>query len=289
MIPELAEAIATLAAAGIESPRFEAQILLALALGVTRAQVVAGLAPPPDEAQRQAFKHLVRERARRVPLAYLRGSQEFYGLPFTVTPDVLIPRPETELLVDFALEKLRAAETPSPVLADVGTGSGCVAIAVLAYYPPAKALAVDISAAALTVAGTNATRNGVTERIRFVRAGLLAGLAAAHFDLVVSNPPYIPTSDIPTLQEEVRAFEPALALDGGVDGLDFHRGLVAEGGRVLRPGGWLAVEVAMGQAPAVAALFRQAGLTSIAARRDLAGFERVVSGMKHLHGYDRLP
>ncbi|HZT40930.1 MAG TPA: peptide chain release factor N(5)-glutamine methyltransferase [Chthonomonadaceae bacterium] len=277
MIPDLAEAIATLAAAGIEDPRFEAQILLALALGVSRSQVVAGLAPPPTEAQRQAFLSLVQERARRVPLAYLRGSQEFYGLPFTVTPEVLIPRPETELLVDFALETLRAAETPSPVLADVGTGSGCIAIAVLAHCPPARALAVDISAAALAVAGTNAARNGVTERIRFARAGLLTGLATAHFDLVVSNPPYIPTSEIPKLQEEVRAFEPELALDGGADGLDFHRGLVTGAMRALRPGGWLAVEVAMGQAPVVAALFRQAGLTSIAIRQDLAGIERVVA------------
>lgn len=282
MIPEQAEAIATLAAAGVEDPRFEAQLLLALALGVSRSQVVAGLAPFPTEAQQQAFLHLVRERARRVPLAYLRGSQEFYGLPFLVTPDVLIPRPETELLVDFALEMLRTAETPSPILADVGAGSGCIAIAALAHCPAARAIAVDISAAALAVAGTNAVQNGVTERIRFVRAGLLTGLATAHFDLVVSNPPYIPTSEIPKLQEEVRAFEPALALDGGADGLDFHRGLVTGALRVLRPGGWLAVEVAMGQAPAVAALFRKAGLTSLTIRRDLAGIERVVAGKADL-------
>ena len=279
-------ALARLNAAGIESPRFEAQLLLALTLGVSRTTILAGLRSDLSEREFQRFEGLVRERERRVPLAYLRGTQEFYGLTFAVTPATLIPRPETEMLVDFALEKLTL---PPPlleerglggevILVDVGTGTGCIPIAVLAHCPGAYAIAVDLSAEALKVARGNAEANGVADRLRFVRGNLLTGMGR-EIDLLLSNPPYIPTGEVDGLQPEVRDFEPHLALDGGADGLDLLRGLAREARRVLKPGGWLAVEIAMGQAPVVIKLFAANGLTDIAARRDLAGIERIVYGM----------
>ncbi len=306
-------------AAGIETPRFEAQLLLALALGVTRTVVVAGLHPRLSEKEFRAFERLVRERERHVPLAYLRGTQEFYGLTFTVTPATLIPRPETELLVEFALEKLspphckgsalngsrlglatletqrhrekqergkREEEitlsphhplTPSPLLVDVGTGTGCIPIAVLANCPEARAIALDLSAEALAVARQNANANGVADRLCCVQGDMLTGVGR-NIDLLLSNPPYIPTEEVAGLQPEVRDFEPRLALDGGPDGMTFLRRLAGEARRVLKPNGWLAVEVAIGQAAAVTALFAAQGLTEIVIRRDLAGIERMVCG-----------
>lgn len=270
----------TLAEAGIEASRFEAQLLLALALGVSRTAILAETYPEPSEAQWAEFERLVTERAKRVPLAYLRGRQEFYGLSFVVGPAVLIPRPETELLVEFALERLKEHPAKQAAIADVGTGSGCIAIAVLAHLPTARAVAFDLSAEALTLARNNATINSVTDRVCFVRADTLSAARTTAYDLIVSNPPYIPTAEIPTLQTEVRAHEPHLALDGGEEGLTVHRHLAAGARRALRPGGWLAVEVAMGQAQAVASLYRDTGLKPITIRRDLAGIERLVAGQK---------
>jgi release factor glutamine methyltransferase len=275
----------------------EAQLLLAQALGVSRTAVVAGLHADPAAAQWQEFERLTAERARRIPLAYLRGTQEFYGLPFAVCPSVLIPRPETELLVDFALEKLwpvvegRAGEDTSgrdgPLLVDVGTGSGCIAVAALANFENARGVALDVSPEALAVARRNAGANGVAERLRFARGSLLSGISAASVDCIVSNPPYIPTSEISTLQTEVREWEPRLALDGGEDGLVFQRGLAAGAVRTLRPGGWLAVEVAWGQAGQVVDLLRTAGLNQIETRLDLAGVARLVCGQKREQGRQR--
>ncbi|HLK55561.1 MAG TPA: peptide chain release factor N(5)-glutamine methyltransferase [Chthonomonadaceae bacterium] len=283
-------------AADIENPRFEAQLLLALTLGVSRTTIVAGLRPELSTAEFRAMERLVRERERHVPLAYLRGTQEFYGLTFAVTPATLIPRPETELLVEFVLEKCREygihegarRDTKknheeegfvAPVFVDVGTGSGCIPIAVLAHCPEARAFAIDLSAEALEVAGRNAQAHGVTDRLRLIQGDLLTGVSG-NLDIIVSNPPYIPTGEVAGLQPEVRDFEPRLALDGGADGLTLLRGLAREADRVLKPGGWLAVEVALGQADAVKELFAAYGLTDIAARRDLAGIERIVYGRK---------
>jgi len=277
--------------AGIESPRFEARLLLAQTLGLATSAIITGLYPALDVAQARAFVDLVEARARHVPFAYLRGEQEFYGLPFTVGPAVLIPRPETELLVDFAIEswKARSDEVESGkrttednaryCFADVGTGSGCIAVAILAHCPELRAVAFDLSEAALSVAHQNARRNGVADRLRCV-CGSLLDSAAPGYALIVSNPPYIPTGEIAELQPEVRDFEPRLALDGGADGLDRLRGLVAGAQRVLAPEGWLAVEVARGQAEPVAALFRAAGLTQVALRNDLAGIPRMVCGQR---------
>ena len=274
---QLQTAIARLTAAGVETPRLEAQLLLAQALGVTRTAVVAGIYREASEEQFAEFERLVQARERRVPLAYLRGTQEFYGLTFRVGPEVLIPRPETEMLVEFALEKL--GETVGS-LADVGTGSGCIVTSALAHNAAVRGVGFDLSAAALAVARGNAAQNGVAERVRWVQGDLLLGAGAERFAVVVSNPPYIPSAEIEALAPEVRDAEPRLALDGGADGLECYRRLAEQAMRALRPGGWLAVEVGMGQAPDVAALWQTADWQAVEARRDLAGIERVVCGRK---------
>ena len=253
----------------------EAQLLLALALGITRTTVTAGLYELLGSAERGRFQDLVESRCSRAPLAYLRGTQEFYGLDFDVGPAVLIPRPETEMLVEFAREMLDAGCTACPYVcelprgatsaqagfrmrfADVGTGSGCIAVAVLARR--------------------NAVRHSVDSRLRFVRSDFLAGASAGRFDLILSNPPYIPSGELAGLQPEVRDSEPALALDGGPDGLAPYRRLAPLARHSLALGGSLAVEVGQGQAPDVARIFAGAGLSRIEVRRDLAGIERLVA------------
>jgi release factor glutamine methyltransferase len=272
----LQAAIARLMAAGVESPRLEAQLLLAQALGTTRTAVVAGIYRDPDAGRIAEFERLVRARESRVPLAYLRGTQEFFGLTFQVGPQVLIPRPETEMLVEFALEKLGVAGT----LADVGTGSGCILTAVLVNATQTRGVGFDLSAGALATAQRNAALNGVSERVRLVRGDLLTAAHAGSFEVIVSNPPYIPSVQIAGLAPEVRDAEPRLALDGGTDGLGCYRRLAVQALCALRPGGWLAVEVGRGQAAQVAALWQAAGWQEVAARSDLAGIERVVCGRK---------
>jgi release factor glutamine methyltransferase len=272
----LQAAMGRLMKAGVETPRLEAQLLLAQALGVTRTSIVAGIFREPDGAQLSEFERLVQARESRTPLAYLRGTQEFFGLTFRVGPEVLIPRPETEMLVEFALENLAMAGT----LADVGTGSGCILAASLTHAPQARGVGFDLSAGALDVARYNIRQNEVAERTRLVRGDLLTGAGAESFDVIVSNPPYIPSLEIETLAPEVRDAEPRLALDGGADGLECYRRLAVQALRALKTGGWLAVEVGMGQAPDVAALWQAAGWHEVEARRDLAGIERVVCGRK---------
>lgn len=271
----LIDAIKALEASGIENARLDAQLLLAQALGVSRTSVLAETYSTPTAEQLAEFARLVSKRVQRIPLAYLRGTQEFYGLTFDVAPAVLIPRPETELLVEFALEKIIGKQTA--LLADVGTGSGCIAVSVVKMLPGVRAVATDISQDALMVAQRNAVRHGVSDRLQFVRTDTLTGVSGP-FDLILSNPPYISTAEIAGLQPEVRDAEPLLALDGGHTGLEVFEKLIAQAARLLHPGGWLAFETAMGQAPEVAELMRRAGFTEVATRQDLAGIERIVYG-----------
>jgi len=268
---------------GVESPRLEAQLLLALALGISRSAVTAGLYGPIDDSRRAQFQGLVEARCHRTPLAYLRGSQEFYGLDFEVGPAVLIPRPETEMLVDFGLDCLRAnaaSISREPCLADVGIGSGCIAISVLANYSQATGVGFEISSPAIDVARTNAFRHGVAARLTMMRSDLMTGVAASRFDLILSNPPYIARGELESLQPEVRDAEPRLALDGGVDGLDPYRRFAPQAMRSLVPGGFLAVEVGQGQAREVAELFHRAGLRGVEIRKDLASIERLVAARR---------
>ncbi len=220
---------------------------------------------PPDLAAR--LDPLVSRRAVGEPVAYLCGAREFYGRTFSVTRDVLIPRPETELLCERVLSLMaaRPAPSPSPVIVDVGTGSGCIAVTLAAERPDISAIATDTSAAALAIAAANATRHGVAGRIRFV---------------VVSNPPYIPEGDRAGLMRDVRDFEPAAALFAGEDGLEVIRALIPEAWTALRAGGVLVLEIGSGQADAVVSLMAEAGFIAIRTTRDLAGIARTVEGVR---------
>jgi release factor glutamine methyltransferase len=269
----LATAVSRLAAAGVPEPRADAEVLLAHALGSDRAALVVRAREPLDPASAARFEALLARRAAREPAAYLTGEREFWSLPIRVDARVLIPRPETELVVATAL---RLAPRARHVL-DVGTGSGAIAIALATELPAARVLASDRMAPALAVAAVNRTR--LAPRVALVRADLLAPFRAAAFDLLVANPPYCPAGTV--VQAEVRDWEPATALYAGADGLDALDALVDEAPRVLGPGGWLVVEVGLGQADAVVARMRARGsYDGYEVVRDLAGVERVVAARK---------
>jgi release factor glutamine methyltransferase len=267
-----------LKAAGIANAVRETDWLLAYALDVPPHTLVLEGERPVSGLQAERAWSLLGRRAARAPLQYLLGTQEFRGLDITVTPDVLIPRPETELLVE---ETLRAvADVTAPAIADAGTGSGCIAVSLALERGDATLYALDISAPALAVATSNAGRHGVRDRIRFVRADLLEAFgsaASAMFDVIVSNPPYIPFGDLEGLQPEVARYEPRVALAAGTDGLAFHRRLLQEAPLFLKPGGRLIMELGCGQAEAVTQLTRQCGaFDSIECRKDAAGIERAL-------------
>ena len=211
-------------------------------------------------------------------MAYLLGQREFYGRVFKVDKRVLVPRPDTETLVDVALERTRACSMSMRLL-DLCTGSGCVAITLARERPTSRVTATDVSADALEVARANAQRLGAYN-VAFVEGDLYAPVAGARFDVITANAPYIATSEIATLMPDVRDFEPRLALDGGADGLDLVRRIVADAHGVLVPGGVLALEVGAGEAPAVAALLSEHGFASVDVRRDYGKIERVVSGAR---------
>ncbi len=259
---------------GVASPRLDAEVLLSHILGRDRMYLYVNFDQPLEAGELAAFREAVRQRARRVPVAYITGRKEFFGLPFSVTPAVLIPRPDTEVLVEAALRRLQGRE--DPFLLDVGTGSGAIIISLLHKLPAARAVAIDISADALAVAAGNAAKLGVADRLELARGDLLAPVAGRAFDAIVSNPPYIAAKDMAGLAPEL-VYEPRAALAGGADGLDFYRRLAAGGAAHLKPGGFLAVEVGAGQAGAVAALATAAtGLAALAIVKDYAGVERVV-------------
>ena len=273
---------ARLARAGIDpdEARAEARLLVAHVAGVSREFLHTRPDYPLPSDQGATLEALVRRRVAREPLAYLLGTREFYGLTFEVTPAVLIPRPETEFLVEAALHHLTGYTTAR--IADIGTGSGCVAIAVAAHTPGSVEIwATDISPDALAIARANARRNGAGERIRFAAGDLLAPLPdGLPFDALLSNPPYIAPAEIATLAPEVRDWEPRLALGENPDSLHFYRRLAREATPRLAPGGWLAVEVGAGQSGAVQDLFAAAGLREIVVTRDYGGVERVVQGLR---------
>jgi release factor glutamine methyltransferase len=256
-------------------------VLIAAALGVARLQLYVQFDRPLDQAELAAIRDSVRRRQTGEPVAYIVGKKEFFGLELAVDARVLVPRPDTETLVDEALARLaeRPPEAPAPRIADVGTGSGAVAVTLAKQRPTAEVLATDISAEALEVARENARRHGVT--VTFLEGDLEAPLAPhAPLDLIAANLPYIPTGDLAGLPPEVR-HEPRRALDGGADGLALVRRLVvAAASALLAPGGALALEVGAGQAPSAAELCRAAGLTDVRLRRDLGSIDRVVSGRR---------
>lgn len=272
-----------LRAANILEPSREAELLLEEALGVNRAQLyLDGAAEIPAPALARLEVWLVR-RCAREPLAYIIGEQEFWSLSFRVTPAVLIPRPETELLVEAALRVAAAAVQPfrGPVL-DVGTGSGAIAVALARELPEAIIYAVDRSPAALQIAQGNASRHGVAERIRFLGTDLLSGLRPAKmFPLVVSNPPYVAHEILPGLQPEVRDFEPRMALDGGEEGMVIIQRFPALLEAALAPGGWFFMEIGADQEAAVLELFGGVPfLEQVLVLPDFAGLPRILQARR---------
>jgi release factor glutamine methyltransferase len=216
-------------------------------------------------------------RQQRRPLAYITGEGWFYGHPFKINRAVLIPRPETEMLVDFAVEKA-ATLSLSPLIADIGTGSGCIAVSIALKLPAARIFAVDISPLALNVARKNVRRHAVDAQVTVVEGDLLSPLSGTKLDLILSNPPYIAAADVPGLMPEVGIYEPSLALyDGaGEDGTQVHRRLYREARAILRPGGWLAMEAGFGQAATLCSVAAQCGYKSVEIRQDFSGIARVV-------------
>ena len=267
---------------GIENPRLDAEVLLSAVLGRDRMYLYVHFDEPlePDELAR--FRAYVKERAAHVPLAYVLGRREFMGLDFRVTRDTLIPRPDTEVLVQCALDFLRARTDGGANdlrIADIGTGTGAIALSVIHYTEGACADVVDISPAAAAVARENAEKLGLTERLDVHVGDLLAPLAGRSYDMILSNPPYIPSADIAGLMPEVCRYEPHLALDGGADGLDIYRRLMADAPTLLKDGGAIAVEVGMDEAKAVAVLaIAHPRIVRTEILKDLAGIERVVVG-----------
>lgn len=261
---------------GLDSPRLTAELLLAHVLHVSRVRLYTDLDRPLEAAELGAVRALIVQRASGEPTSYLTGTREFYGRTFAVDPRVLVPRPETELLVEAILEVVpRDAEVR---VLDLCTGSGCVGITLALERPRARVLATDASSGAVEVARVNAGALGAAERFEARLGDLDAPVEGeAPFDVVVANPPYVPRGDIPTLPPEVRR-EPQLALDGGPDGLDVVRRIAAAGPRRLVPGGLLALEIGDGQGPAVHSLLEAAGYGSVRIERDLARHNRLALG-----------
>jgi len=263
--------------AGVSRSRWEAEVLLRQAMGCSRETLLADLAEPVEAEAAGYFFQLVDRRRGRVPLQYLLGSQEFWGLTFQVTPAVFIPRPETECLVEEAIRRL--GHRPVRV-ADVGCGSGCVAISIAASLPDSQLYAIDLSPAALAVAGENARRNEVSSRIEFLQGDLLHPLLDRSepplLDAVVSNPPYVPEPDLVGLQPEVKDHEPRMALAAGPDGLDVVRRLLPQAESLLVPGGFLLLEIGMGMENKVKSLLAETRLTWQTTVPDLQGFPRIL-------------
>jgi release factor glutamine methyltransferase len=259
---------------GSPTPRLDAELLIGHALGLERIRLYTSFDRPLTEPELAAIRALLERRGRREPVAYVLGGWGFHGLELAVDARVLVPRPETEVLVERCLALL--AGRAAPAVLDVGTGSGAIALAIKAARPDATVTAADISEGALEVAGANAAALGL--EVELVRSDLFAAVGARRFDLVASNPPYVADADLEGLEPEVARFEPRLALAAGPDGLGVLRRLAGAAADALAPGGWLVCECGAGQAGDVAALMAAAGAVETAVAPDLAGIDRVVSG-----------
>ncbi|MBQ2696056.1 MAG: peptide chain release factor N(5)-glutamine methyltransferase [Clostridia bacterium] len=276
----LKEATAVLSAAGIESARLDSEVLLSHVLKKDRLYLVMHRNDEADETVEAAFRELVARREKSEPVAYLTGSREFMSLEFSVCPGVLIPRPDTETLVEFVIEKFSERENPS--ILDLCTGSGAIAVSLAHYLPNSRVTAADISDLCVTVAGENAEKNGVSDRVTVLQQDVFAYESEEPFDCVVSNPPYIPSEVVYTLEKDVKDYEPHLALDGGEDGYTFYRYLSTKAVQLLKSGGLLVLEVGHDQAETVAGFLRETNAyKTVGTKQDLAGINRVVYGIKN--------
>lgn len=242
---------------GVESSRLDAEVLLSRVLGKERIYLYVHFDQPLQQAELSRFREMIKKRVQRIPVAYILGEKEFMGMDFLVSPAVLIPRPDTEILVENVIERLKNAGNVNIV--DIGTGSGAIAVSILAKCSNVSGVAVDISSKALAVAKENATKHNVDMRLEFIKSDVYGNLPDRQFDAIISNPPYIPDEDIAGLEPEVK-HEPHGALAGGKDGLDFYRRLIQEGIKFLKPDGFMAFEVGIDQAEDVADLGRQTGV-----------------------------
>lgn len=266
---------AAFAAQGLDTPALDARLLVLGALGIEAAALAARPDEPLSEAEAQVLRAFRDRRLAREPVARILGHAEFWGLPFRLSPDTLVPRPDTETVVETALALAPVRDAPLRVL-DIGTGTGCLLVALLHERPAARGLGVDRSPGALATARGNAQANGVGGRALFA-AGDWGGPAGGPFDLVVSNPPYIASAVIPGLDPDVRCHDPMLALDGGTDGLDAYRAILAEAPRLLRPGGHLLLEIGYDQADALRDLAAGTALEFLGIHPDLMGNPRCVA------------
>jgi release factor glutamine methyltransferase len=262
---------------GNEGARLDVELLLGRVLGLDRIGLIMQSERPLSAAELAAFRELFKRRRAGEPVAYLLGEREFYGISLRVDPRVLIPRPDSERLVEVALERTRARSMRGHAL-DLCTGSGCVAIAFARQRPTWSVTASDISADAVALARDNAQRTGAVRNLRVVQGSLFTAVAAQRFELITGNPPYIASAEIAELPVDVRDFEPRLALDGGPDGLALVREIVELAPRQLTPDGVLALEIGADQGPAAVALLQARGYRDVELARDLGGRDRVVSG-----------
>jgi release factor glutamine methyltransferase len=275
----LAKSESYLTEKGVDAPRLSAQLLLAEALGLDRLGLVLGMDRPLTPGELDAFRPLVARRGRGEPVAYILGEREFYGLDFAVTPATLIPRPETEGIIDRALAFFPGGTLGS--FADLGTGSGCLAVTLAVKFPAAMGLALDASPAALAVARQNAVRHGAEDRLTFVEADFsLLPARPGGYELIVSNPPYVSAEEYRECSREVRDFEPASALVPGDSGLEAVPTVAAAAFAALAPGGWLLVEIGWKQGGDAAAILSECGFADVTVRRDLAGCDRIVEGRR---------
>lgn len=275
----LREGAQALRDAGIETSRLDSEVLLSHVLKKDRLFLVVHREESVSEAAEAEFRRLINRRKAHEPVAYLIGSREFMSLPFQVGEGVLIPRPDTETLVEFVLEQYD--KTAAVSLLDLCTGSGAIAVSLAHYLPNSQVTAVDISEVCVDTAEKNASLNGVADRVTVKRQDVFSDFDEKIYDCVVSNPPYIPSSVLNTLEKDVRDYEPQSALDGGEDGLVFYRHLTILGAKLLKPEGVLAFEVGHDQSEAVRALLKETeAFQTIGIRQDLAGIGRVVFGIK---------
>jgi release factor glutamine methyltransferase len=261
----------------VESPRLQAELLLAHVLKLPRMKLYLNFERALTEPETDTFRELVKRRAQREPLQHIVGTTSFCGLEIAVNRHVLVPRPETELLAEAGWSFLSTLDSRPSTALDFGTGSGCIAIALAAKSPTAKITALDISPDALNLAQQNAAKNNAADRIEFVQGDGFAALPpGTQFDLIISNPPYIPTAEIATLDPEVRDYDPRSALDGGADGLDFYRRLAAEASPFLKPGGKIMLEFGEGQAGAIQEIFEKQKWIVEAIRPDYTQRQRIL-------------
>ena len=275
----LRDTAVALTAAGIDNVRFEARLLLSKASGLSIEELISRGRDEAAPDTAVALRALTARRVLREPMAYILGEREFWGLPFIVTPEVLVPRPDSETIIEAALSLMPDKTRPWTIL-DLGVGSGCLLLTLLREYPAARGTGLEASPAALAVAQTNAERLGVANRAQLLtgdwRQSGWAERLGGPFDLVVSNPPYIVSAEIAGLMPEVARFEPSLALDGGADGLDAYRLIASSGRELVTPGGWLLAEGGVGQASDISGIFEAGGLRPEKPWKDLAGIDRVI-------------